>query len=566
MLALVCVIFVALCLYVTRTTQRLLLNNASEYRQITAQKLMNQLDMLYDKLDVFAMNICLDEDIHHLMTVPNSRRASYVDPVMDVFATYMSMEPGIVDIALVNEDVHYSRLYHNEDLDAVRDMNQGDAFRWNGVMTSPFRTQSSKGPMLLFTNEIKTGGKDIGTLIITYNPEYFQLSADEMIGSYYLLANDEGIIYSFNCEEKVAQEIWTRWSNGQPEENISFFRNDRYVIGSDYSVKLKCNLLSTLDVQYISDRMRPTRILIWSMVVLVFLFMAGIFAVIVYRVANPLQQFRQIIHNMRESANHESVISAERLGGCSEIAEIGHEFSAMVAETDQLNRQVIKATTDLYEAKVARQQAELSFMRSQIDPHFLYNTLEVFRRKALERNAPELAEMSMDMARIFRYSTKGEDQVPLSDELEIVKSYVHLQRMRFQDRFQVFYSIAENTLPCIVAKMLIQPLAENAIAHGIEPKEDTGTLFIASRIENQSLIITVKDDGVGIPPDKLHKIQATLDSGIYDTSEHVGVVNTHARIRLQYGEPYGLSIDSVVGDGTTIIMRLPVITETGEQA
>ena len=564
MLVAVCALFAVLCLLISAATQRILLRNASEHQQLTGQKLKSQLEMVYDKMDVYAMNICLDENVRQLMIASNAQRARYVDSVLETLATYMIMEPALADIALVNAEVHYSRLYDNDQLDRIRAENLGDAFRWNGTRASSFRAQADRGQMLLYTDEIKLRGADIGTLILTFDPAFFQLGGEDSMGAYYLLADDAGVIFPFNCEAAMAQEIWALWSAQTPdsEGDSAVVAGNRYIIGGQYSDKMRCSLLSTLDERSIGKNMRSVRLLIWLMVLLAFGFMAGLFALMVHRMVKPLDRFRQIIRSMRQDPRRETTAhSAEALGGCLEIEEIGHEFAAMVDETDQLNRQVMQATTDLYEAKVAKQQAELSYMRSQIDPHFLYNTLEVFRRKALEKSAPELAEMAMDMGRIFRYSTKGEDQVRLSEEMAIVKSYIHLQKMRFQDRFKVFYAIAEDTLSCMVAKMLIQPLAENAIAHGIEPKEEAGTLFIASRIEGDALIITVKDDGIGIPPERLREIQMALESGHYDTSEHVGILNTHARIRLQYGAAYGLTIDSAVGDGTSILLRLPIIRQ-----
>ncbi|MFS6555238.1 histidine kinase, partial [Parabacteroides distasonis] len=114
----------------------------------------------------------------------------------------------------------------------------------------------------------------------------------------------------------------------------------------------------------------------------------------------------------------------------TEIREIGEEFTGMMADISQLNRQIFDTATDLYEMKVKKQEAELSYMRSQIDPHFLYNTLEVFRKKALERKAPEIAEMAVDMGNIFRYSTKGSQTVTLGEEVSIIKSYVRIQKNR----------------------------------------------------------------------------------------------------------------------------------------
>lgn len=119
--------------------------------------------------------------------------------------------------------------------------------------------------------------------------------------------------------------------------------------------------------------------------------------------------------------------------------------------------------------------------------------------------------------------------------------------------------IQENLMNLVVMKMLLQPLVENAIYHGIEPKTEKGSIFVGARLENEDLILTVKDNGVGISKEKLDKIREKLQKDTFDTSRHVGILNTHARIRLMYGEKYGLWIDSNEADGTSVFIRIPMI-------
>ena len=231
----------------------------------------------------------------------------------------------------------------------------------------------------------------------------------------------------------------------------------------------------------------------------------------------------------------------------------------MLQDIENLNKTIFDNTTRLYELELKRQKAELAYLRGQIDPHFLYNTLEVMRKQALEKEVPELAQMAIDMGKIFRYSAKGEPIVSLKDEVEIISAYVRIQEKRFQGRLKVFYMIQENLMNLVVMKMLLQPLVENAIYHGIEPKTEKGSIFVGARLENEDLILTVKDNGVGISKEKLDKIREKLQKDTFDTSRHVGIINTHARIRLMYGEKYGLWIDSNEADGTSVFIRIPMI-------
>ena len=176
---------------------------------------------------------------------------------------------------------------------------------------------------------------------------------------------------------------------------------------------------------------------------------------------------------------------------------------------------------------------------------------------ALEKNAPEVANMAVDMGKIFRYSTKGEEIVTLQEELEMVKSYLRIQQKRFGNRVQVFYFIPDEAAHCMVMKMILQPVIENAIIHGLEEKETEGSLYIGAKVSENTLILTVKDDGVGISEEKLQKINRELEQEVYDTSRHVGIINTQARIRLKYGNEYGITVESLQGDGTSIEIKMP---------
>ncbi len=252
-----------------------------------------------------------------------------------------------------------------------------------------------------------------------------------------------------------------------------------------------------------------------------------------------------------------------KLEGCKEIEDISREFTDMLHDMEGLNRQIFQSATELYEMKIQKQEAELAWLRSQVDPHFLYNTLEAVRKMALDKDAPEIAQMAVDMGNIFRYSAKGEDIVPLEQEVAIIKSYMRIQQKRFQGKIDVYYFIPEEVLRLRVIKMLLQPIVENAIFHGLEPKHGQGSLFIGANLEGGRLCITVKDDGVGMEPEMLAELQRALAEGSMDTGRHVGTLNTNARLKLVYGAKYSMTIESRKGDGTTVVICLPA-EEDGE--
>ena len=150
--------------------------------------------------------------------------------------------------------------------------------------------------------------------------------------------------------------------------------------------------------------------------------------------------------------------------------------------------------------------------------------------------------------------------VPLRQELDTIRAYLTVQQLRFAEKLNVITSVRENTLDLPIMKLLVQPLVENAVHHGIEPKSGCGTLYIGARQEADRLLISVYDDGVGIPAHELKALQSQLKdppSSTNGVNEHVGLMNVACRIRLQYGGNYGLWSESELGNGTRQILTLP---------
>lgn len=266
----------------------------------------------------------------------------------------------------------------------------------------------------------------------------------------------------------------------------------------------------------------------------------------------PLSQVEQFIR--RNMDDPQARLPEDR---SDEIGTVIISLNHMLDEKDRMSQEVQQSQKRMYEAELARQRMEILAYRNQMNPHFLYNTLEAMREMALIRNAPDVAEIAVDMGNIFRYNTKGGYEVSLEEEVAITRAYIRIQQKRFRGKIDVHYYISEEALSLKVIKLLLQPMVENAIIHGLEKKMDVGSLFIGARIEEDKLVLTVKDDGTGIVPEQLKKIRQELRKPDVDTSRHVGIINTNARIRLYYGGEYGVTIESRTGDGTTVTMLLP---------
>ena len=300
---------------------------------------------------------------------------------------------------------------------------------------------------------------------------------------------------------------------------------------------------------------------------------------------NQLTQFMKKITVGERKAAKDGIIIEQGAFGCLEITNISDAFNEMLRETNRLNYTIFKTYTEMYELEMNNRNTEIAFLRSQINPHFLYNTLTAICGMASAGMTDEIISVTNALSQIFRYSIKGSDLVTVAEELDIVKSYLKIQLTRFEGRFTVRYDMSEDSYDCLIPKMVIQPLVENAIVHGLEQSMKKGELLIGSgrNPDYGYLAIWIYDTGVGMTKEKLEGIREALkrssrtksgdarkDFKEMDEQNHdsIGILNVNTRMTLYFGEEYSLIVDSEENVGTNIQLRIPYQTrvDAGQEA
>ncbi|MFV0504393.1 MAG: sensor histidine kinase [Lachnospirales bacterium] len=552
------VLLFLLCACIYFFMQNIIISNANEYMGITKLNIENRLKDTYNKLENLMIIMSEDETVHKIFDEKIYIDNKDISDLKKQIARNIVLEPDIVDIALINQKVQYSTFYLKEELEELSSSMRGKSFQWLGVKKSTFTALGGMEPVFVYGISAMRDGELLGTMVVSIKSSSFFEATDNIPFSYFLA--DYDFFYAFNNSETEGElkEIWQEEIKGE----YSLRKIKDYYISSLYMDKMDCYLISAnyLKGNYSSENIILLQIMIWSCIALVIIFVVFFLSIVNNKVIKPLQLFNNSIKEIRSKKTRHASKEVEFFG-CKEIQEIDVEFRGMISDIDALNKKIFDNTIVMYELELKKQEAELSYLRSQVDPHFLYNTLEVLRKQALTRNVTELAQMAVDMGNIFRYSSKGEAMVLLREELQIVRSYVRIQENRFENRIKVFYMISESIGDFYVVKMLLQPIVENAIYHGLEPKTGKGSIYIGAREELKCLIITIKDDGVGIEKKRLEKMQENLQGNAYDTRECVGLLNTHGRIQLMFGKDYGIKIESKEEDGTSVFIKLPILKE-----
>jgi len=246
-----------------------------------------------------------------------------------------------------------------------------------------------------------------------------------------------------------------------------------------------------------------------------------------------------------------------------EIRVLFDSFNQMLRNTSHYIRQLEEEKQRVKTEQSQKRKAEFKALQAQIQPHFLYNTLESIHWKAEEAQAQEISDMVQALATFFRINlSRGKELISLRDEIAHVESYLRIQQIRYGNQLEYEIQVQEEILDSVLPKLILQPLVENSIYHGIREKEGEGMIGITGRkAENGDVLLCVEDNGVGILPEQLKNLQEKLVSGEKVHQEGYGIFNVNQRIQLNYGVPYGLSIWSQAGKGTKVEIRMPYTPE-----
>ncbi len=271
---------------------------------------------------------------------------------------------------------------------------------------------------------------------------------------------------------------------------------------------------------------------------------------------NRIQKLFQQMHRVA-TGEYEKV---EPLEGTDEVGLIFGELEQMMKEIQVLTEQVVQEQVQKERLHTRQKEVEFKMLADQINPHFIYNTLETIRMKAKMNRQPEIEELVKMLAKIMRRNIQaGPQMVTLSSELELTENYLVIQKYRFGDRIISSMTVDERVdLDCMVLPLIMQPFVENAFVHGLEFVDGRGALGIHVMQEEEEIHIMIEDNGVGIDSESLAKIQKDLREGASTDSRHVGINNVNQRIRIKYGSEYGVAMDSQVGKGTRITLCFPV--------
>lgn len=249
-----------------------------------------------------------------------------------------------------------------------------------------------------------------------------------------------------------------------------------------------------------------------------------------------------------------------------EIGYLGAAFNRLVGRIGGMLKENTALVKEVYESKLLQQEAQINALYSQIQPHFIFNTLNLISLSMQSGMQDKAIQHINGLSGILRSMSQWHKEIPLGKELELLHAYLSIQSSRYEGRLSYRIDIPSDLHPCPVPALLLQPLAENAVLHGCERQKEPTTITILSRVDAGRLDIEVKDDGPGMDDATLRKLLRKLegfdDGSIADAEDRhkgIGLVNVNNRIKVRYGQEYGLRIESTINAGTTVVLSMPYI-------
>lgn len=304
------------------------------------------------------------------------------------------------------------------------------------------------------------------------------------------------------------------------------------------------------------------RRLIFLFVITTFVVIIGPAVLVIYfsaNFSNRIMVLRGAMHQV--SKGDYNII--EKFNGEDELADTFQDLKDMIGYIHEKEAEYFQ--TQLNEQKLINMQQKMEFkmLASQINPHFLYNTLEAIRMQALSLNAPEISTSIMLLAKSMHYVLENTEEIytTLNNELEHVTNYLMIQKLRYQERINWNFYIDENMDPdrYIILPLLLQPIVENAVVHGLENKNAATQINIIIEKENENIyVITISDNGGGIEEEKLKEIIGHMQEKRESRTFGIALGNVNQRIKLYYGEQFGVSIESARHKGTSVSLKLPI--------
>lgn len=460
------------------------------------------------------------------------------------------LDPMLASLKYFHNDVGKATIYVDKDM-----IKHGDTLAPISeiIDTNWYRSVADSGEMQWFVdkNEEIVFGVSPMSMLKRYGLDgilYISVEYDSMFETFkQTLQNNYGIVIFDEKGNAVYEKAFFDKKYLEYELNAAQLLDQKKNQENEYTILSETSSVTG----WTACLYKPNSLIVWSVtpiirIALIAVFVMTLMSVIVMMILTRFvtKRIRRLRSGMKEveQGNFEVNITSDSR---DEIGDLVNGFDSMLLQLNTLIKEV-------YEGRIKEKEYEMRALQAQINPHFLYNTLSLINWKAIEADAQDISKITLALSTFYRTSlNKGKNVMSLSDELRNMRSYLDIQLMMHDYEFDVEFDVDESIGQYLSLNLMLQPLIENAIAHGIDVKTDgRGKLTITGKEDGDLIVLTVSDNGVGMSDEQAARI-------LTEESKGYGVRNVNERIKLYYGEQYSLQIESKIGQGTKASIRIP---------
>jgi two-component system sensor histidine kinase YesM len=536
-------------------------------------KTMENIEYYLLDTQYLAKNIALDEQVNQKVielsekTTVDNRSRVQLDSMLN---KYKYLKTYITDITLVNDNENGSIIYNAvyDDKYPIAEQNWYRQFRESSAESLFSKVHKSivrdttMSSLDTFTYLLKVYDPQRPTrYLYTISIELDSRVIDDALSQ--LNSNEGWINRVYNADHQLMngnegpalQDTLTLSNQNDGASNLNVrIGNDKYTLLQSGSKDYSWRLISLVPQKAIMFEANSIQIFI-AMIGLVLLLLAVFLSNRISKsITRPLMQLMKAIKEI-EKGNFDFKSNVNTGDEIKALNDVIHSMVFNIKELLVRNK----------EEEQAKRKAELTALQAQINPHFLYNTLESLNWYAVRKKEPEISEVITNLGKFFRISlSKGSPFITIEQEIEHAKSYLSIQKFRNAVRFDASIRMEEVSKERYTPKLILQPIIENALIHGLRNKETAGRLAIRIEQEENAVLFIVADDGLGIKADKLAEIRDTLTRTKSTGTGSYGLKNVNDRIRLFFGTSYGINIESPANGGTEVRIRIPILMEPPE--
>ncbi len=543
-----------------------IINQNTQYNTELVSLLKERISANYANISSMMMNVGYDSTVQKFLLEKDKLRVyDLSQKVEGLLSVARNMNTDILDIIVIgssNTRVSIAgRTKYAADL--MNTAGDDGIVQYRGY--SPPDKILDKSKLLFGMNIFASGdtslyGEKIGYLAVIMDMRAIQTEFSEyprLAGTSFFMMDDKGVIYSNSNEpEAMLEPILNRTTYEDGKSTVETINGKKYAIQSFQLPEISGRIVTAVPVHNLMKELEKLKKFSIGLLALTLLIVSIPYSVLVMNLLRPLSRLMRYMNQLK-AGSLQVLNNKVDLRGYAEMEIISRQFNDMTTRIHDLTGQLVDASTQLYQADLEKQRAEYSYLQSQINPHFLSNTLDTIKGVAIVKGNREIFDMTTALSTMLRYSIKGNEEVTLGEELKIAEACVKIYQGRFPDKFTYTLFCPQEWLHISVPKMILQPIIENALAHGLEA-QGSGVLLISVEASEEGLLeISVEDNGVGIPSERLEQLTKLLAQKNIESGDHIGLLNVNNRLHLKYGDPCGVRLYSQEGSGTKTVLMLP---------